>query len=138
MKAKTKICNGCGQEKYIWKNIKGKKYCKFCSMNQQAMTKTASKKTYKPIAARSVKKSKEETIYALKRKIFLNSKTLCKAKLLRVCTVFATDVHHKAGRVGKNFLDESTWLPVCRQCHMWIEEHPIESKEKGFSISRIN
>jgi hypothetical protein len=120
MKAKTKICNGCGQEKYIWKNIKGKKYCKFCSMNQQAMTKTASKKTYKPIAARSVKKSKEESIYALKRKIFLNSKTLCKAKLLRVCT------------------DESTWLPVCRQCHMWIEEHPIESKEKGFSISRIN
>jgi len=47
----------------------------------------------------------------------------------------ATDVHHKHGR-GVYHLEISTWLPVCRNCHMWIEEHPAEAYELGFSGSR--
>jgi predicted HNH restriction endonuclease len=48
----------------------------------------------------------------------------------------ATDVHHKKGR-GKYHLDTSTWLPVCRNCHEWIETHPEDAKELGYSETRI-
>jgi hypothetical protein len=47
----------------------------------------------------------------------------------------ATDVHHKKGR-GKYHLDVTTWLPVCRNCHAWIELNPIDAVELGFSDSR--
>lgn len=34
-------------------------------------------------------------------------------------------------------LDKSKWLAVCRACHQWIETHPQEAVERGFSIKRI-
>lgn len=54
------------------------------------------------------------------------------------CTVIVTDIHHQKGRIGKNLLDQSTWLPVCRNCHDRIENEPEMAKEKGFSKSRLN
>lgn len=52
------------------------------------------------------------------------------------CTNATDDPHHKRGR-GKYLLDVSTWLPVCRQCHIYIENHPEEAKERGWSESRL-
>jgi hypothetical protein len=46
-------------------------------------------------------------------------------------------VHHKKGR-GKYFLDVSTWLSACFNCHQWIETHPEEAKELGLSESRLS
>ena len=43
--------------------------------------------------------------------------------------------YSKKGR-GKYLLDTSTWLSVCRNCHNWIETHPEDAKELGFSISK--
>tara|TARA_Y100000592_G_scaffold37730_1_gene59702 strand:+ start:1052 stop:1198 length:147 start_codon:yes stop_codon:yes gene_type:complete len=37
---------------------------------------------------------------------------------------------------GIYHLDVDTWLPVCRNCHTWIENNPVDAKELGFSISR--
>lgn len=59
-----------------------------------------------------------------------------------------TDVHHKMGRVGfadqsardkdiPLLLDERFWLAVSRSGHRWIEEHPTQAKERGFSLDRL-
>ena len=74
--------------------------------------------------------------YSKLRKTWLAGHPMCQAKIHK-CTLKSTDVHHKKGR-GKYLLDESTWLSVCRNCHTWIETHPEEAKELGFSISRID
>ena len=60
----------------------------------------------------------------------------CKAKVNAYCTEKTTDPHHKRGR-GLYLLDVSTWLPCCRSCHTYIEAHPQEAKEKGWSMSRL-
>jgi hypothetical protein len=61
---------------------------------------------------------------------------MCEAKIYN-CTLKATDVHHKKGRIGDNMLDTTHWLAVCRSCHNWIENNPEESKELGFSTNRL-
>jgi len=82
----------------------------------------------------SKKMSKINADYTKKRRKFLQDNPICHAKIHK-CSLHATDVHHKHGR-GVYHLETSTWLPVCRNCHMWIEEHPAESYELGFSGSR--
>lgn len=52
------------------------------------------------------------------------------------CTKSTDDVHHRRGR-GKYLLEVSTWLAVCRNCHIYIENHPEEAKERGCSESRL-
>jgi hypothetical protein len=89
-----------------------------------------------PIAPRSQKRSKEERLYQAKRVLFLAEHTMCKARLPN-CTHYATDVHHMAGRIGGLLLDVTKWLAVCRSCHEWIERHPSEAKERGFSLNRL-
>ena len=132
---KKKLCNGCDKLNYIWKNDKGNRYCKFCWMS---MKKTPKKnKIYKPIPYRSFKKQELDKLYSAIRKKFLIKNSLCCAQLQRVCTKYSTDVHHMAGRIGDNYLDESKWLAVCRPCHMWIEEHPEEAKAAGFTQSKF-
>jgi hypothetical protein len=92
------------------------------------------KKVYK-IKPRSIKGAKEDRVYSELSKKFKEQNPFCKAKLPG-CTIYTTDVHHKALR-GKNYLNIETWLPVCRNCHKYIHEHPKESFEKGFLISKF-
>lgn len=49
----------------------------------------------------------------------------------------ATEVHHKAGRVGDLFLDTSKWAPVCAEHHRYITEHPREAVARGWSLPRV-
>jgi len=74
--------------------------------------------------------------YSKLRTAFLVVHPNCQAKLIG-CTGKATDVHHKVGR-GENHLKISTWLAVCRTCHIWITENSKEAIELGFSKTRIN
>lgn len=60
----------------------------------------------------------------------------CKAKVNEYCTKATEDIHHRKGR-NTFLLDVSTFLPVCRSCHNYIEAHPKEAKEKGWSESRL-
>lgn len=90
----------------------------------------------KKIKKISVKREKENKEYSKKRTLFLDKNSVCFARLNN-CTLKATDVHHKKGRIGSNFLDESTWIPLCRNCHSYIEEHPLIAKQLGFSEDRL-
>lgn len=83
----------------------------------------------------SDKLSKELKIYAAKRIIFLAENTQCFAKY-NGCYGEVTDIHHSRGR-GKYLNDITTWLPLCRSCHNYIETHPKEAKERGFSKNRL-
>jgi hypothetical protein len=126
MQAKQKICAGCNQPKYIWKSHGKEKYCKECWYNIE-------KPKSIPKISEKMKDIREE--YTKKRIAFLSMFPNCQAKLVD-CTHKSTDVHHKAGR-GENHNKISTWLAVCRSCHTWIEEHPQEAKELGFSDNRL-
>ena len=137
MRTKKKICDGCGNERIIWKNDAGNRYCKTCWSRKTISSKPSQPKRAKPIATRSRKKKEQDKEYSVLRKDFLYYHHNCQAQLQNICTRHATDVHHKAGRIGKNYLDVNTWLAVCRSCHTWIEEHPKEARELGYSQSKI-
>jgi len=135
---KKKICDGCKEESFIWKNVDGKKLCKQCSYTGVAKL-SISKPTAKakPIAPRSQKRSKEERLYSAKRIIFLQEHPMCEAHLPGICTEHAQEVHHKKGRIGDDLLDETHWLALCHMCHDYIENNREFAMEKGFSIKRI-
>lgn len=128
IQAKLKMCAGCSEPKHIWKSQGRDKYCKQCWYNIEKP---------KSISPVSKKRQGEMDTYSKLREVFLVAKPSCQAKLVS-CTGISTDVHHKAGRVGENYLKIGTWLAVCRSCHKWIEENPEAAKELGLSQSRLN
>ena len=89
------------------------------------------KKVYK-IKPRTDKGAKEDRLYSQLCRKFKEENPYCKAKLPG-CTIYTTEVHHKALR-GKNYLNIETWLPVCRCCHNVIHLKSKESYELGFLI----
>lgn len=135
MKIRKKVCNGCGEEKAIWKNHEGGKYCKYCWTSFKYSTDPPKFKPKTPIAPKSKKQRILESAYTKLRKPFMLEHPMCEAAL-EGCMHNATDVHHKKGR-GPYLLRVSTWMSVCRKCHNWIEEHPKEATEMGFRESKM-
>lgn len=60
----------------------------------------------------------------------------CNARINNYCTGKTDDPHHSRGR-GVYLLDVSTWIPVCRSCHNYIEQHPSDAMKRGLSFSRL-
>lgn len=129
MQVKQKKCNGCGELKHIWKRYNRELYCKDCWAKHPDKGKKPLQ-SKKPISKKSSKKEKIDALYSVLRETYLKANPFCKAKL-HGCQINATDVHHKKLR-GKYYLDESTFLPVCRTCHNFIHANPILSRELGF------
>ena len=78
----------------------------------------------------SDRRREEAKVYAAKRKAFLAARPKC-----QVCwKAKSKDVHHRAGRHSGNYLNESTWLAVCRHDHDWIHAHPKEARANGWLI----
>jgi tRNA(Ile2) C34 agmatinyltransferase TiaS len=67
-------------------------------------------------------------LYNQLKEVFLTENPKCK-----VCTkANAVDVHHIAGRLGKDLTDVNNFLPVCRKCHDWIHSNGKEARALGF------
>jgi hypothetical protein len=132
---KLKICSGCGEEKKIWKNHEGNKYCQYCWHRIKFQKDPPKPKPKKPINPKSKKQKALDSAYTVLRKPFMEKHPMCQAALSG-CQDASCDVHHKKGR-GKWLLVVDTWMAVCRPCHTWIEEHPIEATEMGFRESKI-
>jgi len=128
MQTKLKKCAGCQIEKVIWKSHGKEKYCKECWY-----------KIEKPKSILQISKKRKDEMdkYGKLREGFLIVKPKCEVQLLN-CIGASTEVHHKVGRTGDNYLKISTWLAVCRNCHTWITENSKEAIELGFSESRLN
>jgi hypothetical protein len=137
MQPKRKPCLGeCnGELRIIWKNHQGKRYCKDCWVKIKPGTPAAPKKHYE-IPKRSKKRVSEEAEYSKRRKLFLLANPVCQAHL-PTCSSQATEIHHKRGKIGRDLIDMTNFLAVCRQCHHIIETKPILAKELGFSESRL-
>ena len=60
-----------------------------------------------------------------------------------VCTKKAVEIHHMAGRLGKNLTDISRFKAACCSmkntvsCHRWVTEHSAQAIEIGLSVSRL-
>jgi hypothetical protein len=134
MVVKKKICNGCKEEKLIYKCIDGKKYCKYCTYilipTKQTVTKTFINRV-------SDKKKQKDVEYSKLRKLYLESHPFCEAKLPGICTAEATDIHHMSGKIGDDYLDVNNFIALCRVCHVWVENNPTEAKELGLSKNRL-
>lgn len=138
MQPKKKLCDGCGEPKFIWKNEGGKRFCKQCWSALSVTTKPKPTVKQKPIRPRSLKRSKEESEYSQKRKVYLDKHPMCEAHIPSVCTGQATEVHHKRGRIGADLTDETLFLGLCHACHEYIENNRAFAIEQGFSIKRIS
>ena len=88
---------------------------------------------YQKIRPRSVKRLKQERQYLKLRKAFLDAHPMCQVK---GCGMPADDIHHRAGRTGDKLTDISLFMAVCRPHHNYIESHPAEAKEHGYSLIR--
>lgn len=138
IKSKLKLCDGvCSEHKVIWKNHGGKRYCKSCWSAHSCKTSIKPTVKQKKLPPRSLKRIIADKKYSKLRKKFLEQNPMCQAHLPGICSTTSTQVHHKAGRVGKLFLDITKWLAVCHHCHVWIEQHPVQAKELGYSLDRL-
>lgn len=96
----------------------------------------ASKGFNKPINKVSEAKKEDDKIYATSRKVYLGNHAVCEVKLTG-CQQKANQIHHRKGRIGKNYIDIHTFLACCDNCHRWIENNVTQAKELGFSIDRL-
>ena len=116
---KKKICEGCGNEKYIF----GKGLCDYCYKSKQKKIKQISEHH---------KKTLDE--YSPKRKVFLEKRKYCELKL-NGCTHLSTCVHHKKGKHSKQlYLDEKFWMASCINCNRVVEEIGEKAYELGLKI----
>lgn len=131
---KKKLCDGCGDLKYIWKNSGGKRLCRQCSNTGVAKLSIKPTAKKKPIPPRSPKRSKEERLYLGKRVMFLQNHEMCMIHIAGICTYRSTEVHHSySGKDRAQFyLDPETWYATCRGCHDWCHANSKEARELGF------
>lgn len=134
MKIKMKICSGCGEEKVIWKNHEGEKYCQYCWNRIKFNEDPPVPKPRTPINPKSKKQVALDSAYTKLRKIFLIQNQMCQAHLPG-CQGGATDVHHTHSGAdrSKYYLVVDTWMAVCRSCHNHIHfVDPKGARENGF------
>ena len=106
-----------------------------CAIEYKNSLSTTIKKR-KPIKKVSDKMAINLREYKKVRTEFLTLHPNCQANL-KDCSKVATQIHHQCGRIGKLLNNSAYFLAVCHNCHHWIELHPVEAKEKGFSLDRF-
>lgn len=122
-------------------NIGYCKYHQWCRTDNQKKRKrvpgSLAYSTRKPIKKVSDKLSKRQKVYTLKRRIYLLEHPKCMVNV-EGCTQEATQVHHAKGRDGALLIEVKYFRAVCSSCHKYVELHPEEAKEKGWSVSRLS
>ncbi len=105
---------------------------KYCSRTDCQTAKLSHIPVKKALNQKSEKRRIEEKTYSTLRKVFLETRPNCEAKL-EGCTHRSTDVHHKARR-GNNYLNVKTFAALCRNCHDYIELNPKWSRDNGWIL----
>ena len=87
-----------------------------------------SKEKRKPrrIKPLSKKRAKENKTYNELRNVYLNENPLCEC-----CGNLATEIHHKAGRVGDLLTNTDYFMSICRPCHRMVhDDHNFATENK--------
>lgn len=82
----------------------------------------------------SKKMSSKLREYSQLRKAFLFWRSDCEVK---GCNNLASEIHHQKGKLGELLFDYQYFLPVCRNCHIKIENNRAWAMEKGYSLDRL-
>lgn len=102
-----------------------------------SLKRTAIKRSNNPINKISKKEAARQRKYKVIRDKFVNDNPECKMMIVPECCYHTTEVHHSEGKIGDLLFDVSTFIPGCRVCHRYVEEHPLEAKEKMLSADRL-
>lgn len=86
------------------------------------------------IKPKSDKRKVEEKEYLEIRKEILKKHPFCQWP---GCSKKSVDVHHMAGRVGKNYTDKTKMKALCRAHHTTAELNPNLAKTLKISESRL-
>lgn len=117
---KAKIAQGKMQQRQLLKQKK------------ESVSKLKNRVKIKP---RSSKRAKEEyQYYTFDRPEYLLEHPVCE---FEGCLCEANQIHHRKGRDGKLLNNKKFFMAICPDHHHWVENHPEESKEKGYSINRL-
>jgi hypothetical protein len=104
---------------------------------EEAKPVKPAKKTYpKRIANTSKKRAKQNRKYTPIKKKFLADNPTCQARL-DGCTGQSTDLHHAAGRSGKQLLKVDDFIALCRNCHDKMEILDKEARAAGLKKTRL-
>ncbi len=84
---------------------------------------------------RTPKRARQEREYAKLRVGYLQAHPMCEAGLA-VCTGQATEIHHKAGRIGDLLTNTEHFCPICRNCHDYVTNRmsAAEARERGLKV----
>ena len=74
----------------------------------------------KPIKRNSDKRAKQNRLYIKLNHKFLVENPYCQIKV-NGCTINATQVHHKKGRIGELLTNVKWFCATCDNCHDWAE-----------------
>lgn len=88
------------------------------------------KNQWKRVRSQSKNRSVQMTLYRKRSRVWLARPENRYCGRIG-CTARATDVHHSRGRIGALLLDERFWIPICRECHVWIHQHPAAARNHG-------
>lgn len=102
----------------------------------QAIEKAKERKPRQQVNKVSDKQRKLNEQYTRISDKFKKENPICGVRVNEFCSGKTESVHHKRGR-GKYLLDVSTFIGCCISCHTYIENHPEEAKQKGWSESRL-
>lgn len=82
----------------------------------------------------SAERAEQEKEYKKLAKEFLKAHPVCECK---DCKKPATQVHHRAGRIGELLTDSNLFMAVCHRHHEQITINSKWAIQEGYSLSRL-
>ena len=70
------------------------------------------------------------------RECLKRAKHICQARVPNVCMVRAVQAHHKKLRSQGGDNSQDNLLATCRDCHVYLHNHPVECYENGTMTRR--
>ena len=134
IKQKIGKCSECEQSAPEQPLIAGKCQRHYWQFRSTKWKKSEPKER-KPIPKFSKKREKENREYTIKRLQFLSQPENLRC-FIEGCNNKADTIEHSAGRIGKNFLDVTTWRPCCNFHNLELERNS-ELSEK-YQVSKIS
>lgn len=116
----------------IWKQYNSLQKCQCDECRKLIESKP--KKNY-VIPKVSDKRKIDNLKYAAQRIVFLGKP---ENKICPITKWPTNDIHHKKGRIGSLFLDETYWIALSREGHQYVEDNPDWAKDNGYSLDRLS
>lgn len=129
---KIKKCPGCGNDRVLW----SKKYgCQSCTAKSKpAKLQKHAQFKRSPIKRESAKRGVENREYTRRRGAYMEDHPVCEAQKPG-CTHNSSELHHKAGRIGRLLINIKYFMACCNNCHSHIHAHPEESYKVGHLLT---